>query len=79
MIKIGGGLGLYLYLRPRVYRISKSVPKRIRGGILIAANHRSMKDPLILFLVFWYRRLYFPAASELFEKPINRFFFHNMN
>lgn len=79
MIKLGGGLVLYLRFRPRVYRISDNVPKRLRGGYLIAANHRSMRDPIILFLVFWYRRLYFPAAKELFEKPINRFFFHNMN
>ena len=79
MIKLGGGLGLYLYLRPKVYRISKRSPKRIKGGCLIAANHTSTKDPIILFLTFWYRRLYFPAAKELFEKPINRFFFHNMN
>ena len=79
MIKLGGGLGLYLYLRPRLYRVSEGTPKRISGGVLIAANHRSQRDPLILFLVFWYRRLYFPATSELFEKPMNRFFFHNMN
>ena len=79
MIKLGGGLGLYLYLRPKVYRISKKAPLRVKGGSIIAANHTSMKDPLILFLVFWYRRLYFPAAKELFEKPINAFFFHNMN
>ena len=59
--------------------MSKGSARRIKGGVLIAANHRSMKDPLILFLIFWYRRLYFPAASELFEKPINRFFFYNMN
>ena len=79
MIKLGGGLGLYLYSRPRVYRISEASPKIIKGGTLIAANHTSMRDPIILLLVFWYRRLYFPAAKELFEKPINRFFFHNMN
>ena len=79
MIKLGGGIGLYLYFRPKVYRISDKVPKLIKGRYLIAANHRSMKDPIILFLTFWNRRLYFPAAKELFEKPINRFFFHNMN
>ena len=79
MIKLFGGPWLCLYLRPRVHRISSDVPKRIKGGALIAANHTSMLDPLVLFCVFWYRRLYFPATKQLFEKPINRFFFYNMN
>ena len=79
MIKLFGGFGLFLYLRPKVVRISERVPKSIKGGVLIAANHTSMLDPLILFLVFWRRRLYFPATEELFKKPINRFFFKNMN
>lgn len=79
MIKLFGGPGLYLYLRPRVHRISADVPKRIKGGALIAANHTSMLDPLVLFCVFWNRRLYFPATKQLFDKPINRFFFYNMN
>ena len=70
---------MYLYLRPRVHRVSDKVPKKINGGVLIAANHTSMLDPLILFTVFWYRRLYFPATKELFRKKINRFFFKNMN
>ncbi|MBQ8850027.1 MAG: 1-acyl-sn-glycerol-3-phosphate acyltransferase [Clostridia bacterium] len=79
MIKLFGGLGLYLYLRPKVYRVSEKTPKKIKGGVLIAANHTSMLDPLILFCVFWYRRLHFPATKELFRKRINRFFFKNMN
>jgi 1-acyl-sn-glycerol-3-phosphate acyltransferase len=79
MIKLFGGIGFFLYLRPKAVRISDKVPKRIKGGVLIAANHRSVRDPLILFLVFWYRRLYFPATEELFKKPLNRFFFKNMN
>ena len=79
MIKLFAGLGLYIYLRPKVHRISKNVPKRIKGGVLIAANHPSMLDPLVLFSVFWQRRLYFPATKELFRKPINRFFFENMH
>ena len=78
MIKLFGGIGFFLYLRPKAVRISDKVPKRIKGGVLIAANHRSVRDPLILFLVFWYRRLYFPATEELFKKPLNRFFFKNL-
>jgi len=79
MIKLFGGVGLYLYLRPKIHRISPQVPKRIKGGVLIASNHTSLYDPLVLFCVFWYRRLYFPATKELFAKPINKFFFKNMN
>ena len=79
MIKIVGGIGLYIYARPRVYYVSKKAAKKIKGGVLIAANHRSLKDVFLLFLTFWYRRLHFPATAQLFEKPINRFFFYNMN
>lgn len=79
MIKIFGGIGLYLYARPRVYYVSRTAARKIKGGALIAANHRAMKDACVLFLIFWYRRLHFPANAKLFEKPINRFFFYNMN
>ena len=36
---------------------------RVRGGALIAANHNSFLDPLVLFLTFWYRRVYFLAGE----------------
>ena len=79
MIKFFSGVGIFLYLRPKIHRISKKVPKNIKGRLLIAANHTSMLDPVALFYVFWRRRLYFPATEALFSKPINRFFFENMN
>lgn len=79
MIKIFSGVGIYLYLRPKIHRISENAPRNVKGGVLIAANHTSTLDPVALFCVFWRRRLYFPATEELFHKPINRFFFKNMN
>ena len=79
MIKVFGGAGAYLYLRPKIHRISENAPMSMKGGVLIAANHTSTLDPVALFCVFWRRRLYFPATEELFAKPINRFFFKNMN
>ncbi len=79
MIKIFGGWGAALCLRPKVHRVSSSVPKKIKGGVLIASNHTSSTDPIILFCVFWYRRLTFLATKEIFVKAINRFFFKNMN
>lgn len=79
MIKFLGGVGAYLCLRPKIHRISENAPRNMKGGVLIAANHTSTLDPVALFCVFWRRRLYFPATEELFEKPINRFFFKNMN
>ena len=79
MIKFFSGVGIYLYLRPKIHRASKNAPRNMKGGVLIASNHTSTLDPVALFCVFWRRRLYFPATEELFKKPLNRFFFTNMN
>ena len=79
VIKLFGAPVLSLWLRLKVHRITDRVPKRIKGSVIIAANHTSFWDPVVIFCVFWYRRLSFFAARELFEKPINSFFFKNMN
>ena len=36
---------------------------KIRGGALLAANHNSFLDPLVLFITFWYRRVFFLAGE----------------
>ena len=79
MIKLLACPGATLWYRIKVHRISDEVPKRIKGGVLIASNHISFHDPIILFYTFWYRRVSFLATKDIFGTSINRFFFKNMN
>jgi 1-acyl-sn-glycerol-3-phosphate acyltransferase len=59
-----------LYFRVRV-RGGERIPER--GAFLLAANHFSFADPLILGC-FLRRRLWFVMAEEQFEKPIVKTF-----
>jgi 1-acyl-sn-glycerol-3-phosphate acyltransferase len=48
-----------------------NVPRR--GGLLLAANHFSFVDPLVLG-TFLPRRLWFVMAEDQFKKPVNHAF-----
>lgn len=56
-------------LLPLIYRVRAKTPEgekyrqKIRGGALIAANHYDFTDPLVLFITFWYRRVFFLAGE----------------
>lgn len=40
---------------------------KVWGGALLAANHQGFLDPLILFITFWYRRVYFLAGELVMD------------
>lgn len=54
---------------PLFYRVRARTPQGekyrniIRGGAIIAANHQNFTDPLVLFVTFWYRRVFFLAGE----------------
>lgn len=56
-------------LLPLFYRVRVRTPegkrykKYIRGGAVIAPNHQGFSDPLVLFITFWYRRVFFLAGE----------------
>ena len=79
LVKILSGWFVYFMYRPKIHRYTQNVPKRIKGGVLIASNHISCHDAVILFVAFWNRRLSFLATKDIFEKTINRIFFTGMN
>lgn len=45
---------------------------KIRGGAMVAGNHQSFSDPLVMFSTFWYRRMFFLAGELVMEKPLRR-------
>lgn len=65
----------------RVKRLTPSGEKyrhKIRGGGLIASNHRDFSDPLMMFVTFWYRRIFFLASELVMEKPFRSWLMRGM-
>ena len=68
LFKIIGSWPILLDLRlRRVFVKPETKRGRMRGKYLIAANHTSYVDPVILFDVFFWRRVCFVAVDELFK------------
>lgn len=63
-------LPLPLWFRIKRIYASDTAKKKIRGGALIASNHTSCADPLMLGCTFWYRRMFFLAAEVVMKNPI---------
>ncbi len=78
-VKITGALPTWIWMRPKVVRLNKNVPKRIKGGVLIASNHISFLDPVSVHCAFWYRRLYCIATKDLYDTPRKASFFNAMH
>ena len=63
-------------LLPLVYPARVKTPTgekyrgKIWGGALIAANHSSFLDPLVLFITFWYRRVFFLAGELVMDGTV---------
>jgi len=62
---------ILLFWRPRVIN-RKGL--NIKGPAIFICNHISMADPLLIALIAR-RNIHYMAKKELFEKPINRWFF----
>ena len=78
-IRITGFLPCWIWLRPKIIRENKNVPKRIKGGVLIASNHVTYVDPIILHCAFIYRRLYSIATKDICKTKLRRFLFTTAN
>ena len=77
-IKITGAIPSLLWARQKIYRISDGrliKNQKFEGRVLIYSNHCSYTDPWLLNCVFWYRHVYFLAATELFSNWFSKWFF----
>lgn len=73
------GLPVVLYTRlKRIFVTANGELKRqkglLSGKYLVAANHASFFDPIVLINAFWERRLVFVAMEELFKMKCGKLF-----
>ena len=66
-----------IWLRPK--RIFPHGKKRVKGGVLVCANHRSFLDPLIVHCAILGRRLNCLATKDLYDTKKKARFFNLMN
>ena len=72
-IKITAAIPVGLWMRTKKYYPFGK--EKLKGGVLISANHRSMLDPVILLSTFPFRRLHSLATKELFKSRFSEFLF----
>lgn len=73
-VKVTGLIPALIWIRPKVIRMGEQ-SKKVKGGVLIASNHVTYVDPIILHCAFVKRRLYSVATKELCKTKIRKLFF----
>lgn len=76
-VKITGAIPALCWMRPKLLYLRKR-PK-LKGGFLIAVNHVSFTDPIVVHCAFWRRRLYCVATKDLYSSKLRKFFFDRMH
>ncbi len=64
-----------LWKRPKVYYVGEKKKCLSKGGVLIVSNHITFTDPILLYGVFWRRRLRFLATKDLYKNALVAFLF----
>lgn len=78
-VKVTGALPVLIWLRPKFIHISGKKPPKYKKGILVASNHVSFSDPVMLLTAFWYRRLNCIATKDLEHNAFLKFFFRHVH
>ena len=78
-VKVTGAIPGMIWMRPRIICAGNTKPPRIKGGMLISANHVSFDDPVLMLCVFWTRRIYSLATKDLYSSKWKNFFFSHMH
>lgn len=78
-VKFTGLPPTWIWFRPKTLYISEKAKERIKDGALVAANHITLLDPIIVQCAFWYRRMRCVATKELANTPSLEKFFHGLH
>ncbi|MBS1864093.1 MAG: 1-acyl-sn-glycerol-3-phosphate acyltransferase [Actinobacteria bacterium] len=59
----------------RLSRTGRAHARHVKGGLIVAANHRSFLDPFVVGACLpWHRPMNYVAKVELFQKPLQAWF-----
>lgn len=74
-VRITGAIPALIWKRPKTYYLGDKKKCLVKGGVLIASNHITFTDPILLYCVFWRRRIRFLATKDLYTNPLVSFLF----
>lgn len=69
-VKITGSIPGLIWMRPKVYYVGDKKKSLVKKGVLIAPNHSSFFDPIMVYCVFWRRRLNFLVTKDLYKNKL---------
>ena len=78
-VKITGAIPTLLYFRPKVYMLNGKKTFKLKGGMLISANHISFEDPFIIIYTFWNRKIASLATKDLYKSKLMNFMLDKMH
>ena len=79
-VKLTAIIPALIAYRPKYYYINKEVKKDFKHNpTIIASNHNSLKDPLTMLIMFYYRRVGIIGTKELFNTRFKKALFTGFN
>lgn len=76
-VKVTGALPMLAWMRPKLY-YPFGKPKKT-GAMIVAANHPTWLDPIIVQVAFPFRHMHSLATKDLFDTKIKRLMFEHMH
>lgn len=79
LVKITGFVSALIWIRPKIYTLDGKKPKKIKGGMLISANHISFEDPIVILCAFWQRRIVSLATKDLYKNNLMKILLNSIH
>ena len=76
-VKVTGVIPALIWMRPKIYYPFGKPNKK--GAILVCSNHVTMVDPVIVHIVFPFRRMNSLATTDLYSSKLKAAFFNQMH